>query len=97
MLKNVLGVIRNNWAMETAGIKIQSLDPKLRIALHKFGMEHGLRPKEVVAFFVKNDLGGRSEPLEAFEIVHEWEMAGEVRTDAIASAKLQYIKQGYTL
>ncbi len=97
MLKNVIGVIRTNWAMETAGIKIQSLDSKFRVALHKFGMEHGLRPKEVVAFFVKNDLGCRSTPLEALVIVYEWEQGGEVRTDAITRAKLQYIKQGYIL
>lgn len=97
MLKDVLGIIRNNWAMEAAGIKTQSLDPKLRVALHKFGIEQGLRPKEVVAFFVKNYLGCRSRPLEAFEIVHEWEETGELRADALASAKLQFIKQGYTL
>ncbi|WP_427308923.1 hypothetical protein [Cupriavidus sp. H39] len=97
MLKDVLAISRNSWAMETAGIKIQSLDPKLRVALRKFGIEQGLRPKEVVAFFVKNDIGRISRPLEAFEIVHEWEKAGELRADALASAKLQYIKQGYTL
>lgn len=41
--------------------------------MHKFGMQHGLRPKKIVFFFMKNELGLISHPLEAFEIVHEGE------------------------
>ena len=95
MLKGMFAITRNNWALEKAGIKTQMIDPTLRMGLHRFGMQCGMTPEEVAAFYIRYDIGPIFNRMTALETVHGWAKAGKLRANLLIESHIRYVKQGF--